>query len=486
MHWKLLVVACAFNLVGEVKGNAAPASQGSSGRLLQESVSHECSFGCTQDSDCDEGLLCSNNHLPELASIGFDSRAQCDFLPADDPTYSRVCFHGLVLPRTNECGHGCSLDSDCDDGLLCSKNHLQALSVAGFDSRGECDFLPANDPIFSHVCFLESILVEPTDSPSNSPTKAPTVSPTGTPTIAPSPNPTASPTTTYCAGSKGSGELTVSLLSQAGGYRTNGDVLAEVVGSDGGVALHTLTTNYVGNIGRTFRLNLDEGDIVRIGIRVNGGRYLWATDRKNAIASDVNRNTARFFFEDQGEIRDFDDLVVRATVTGKTLLQCPDGVTLSKSNMEELLTNPYYNGGSSGWTILNPSGGAAPLYGGTGVNVNRGWEDATGDGVEQTVTTVSGEIYLGMTDVRGRDGKNGVSHTVVLELVDKNSGAILATDTTIVEGKYDKRMVIAARAISSSTTLRVTNPFGVNEYYDDLVVSGGAVVGPGQTPDPCA
>ncbi len=166
----------------------------------------------------------------------------------------------------------------------------------------------------------------------------------------------------------GAGQLTVKIVSQAGAY--NGSLLAEVTDSEGNVTVVTLTDNYDANVGRTFNLDLEAGDSVKVGITVPNGTTIWSDNGGAVRASNVTGDSARLNFEDDGGY-DFDDVVLQTNVVG-TALALPGGEVIG----EVAVPSPV-----SGNDIIMGGEGADTQYGQGGDDtfvVNKA-SDADGD-----------------------------------------------------------------------------------------------------------
>lgn len=271
------------------------------------------------------------------------------------------------------------------------------------------------------------------------------------------------------------GELTVTLISQAGKY--NGDLLAEITGTDGVPSIVTLVHNYDHNIGKTFTAPLPPGATVRVGITILNGFTIWGNNIFAVrIASEKVLGGARLRFEDDGG-HDFDDVILEASVTNNAMLRLPDGAFASPGITTELLTNPGLAGNTDSWDLINPTGGRAPVYSrhAQGVRVNHGDERAGGDGVEQSVGTVAGASYLAFAEFTTNGGRHA-THTILVELLD-GSGEVIGARTEYISEHQRKVVFVPAVAKSATTTLRITNPYSTNSVGSDLIIRDASLAG---------
>jgi len=280
----------------------------------------------------------------------------------------------------------------------------------------------------------------------------------------------------FCdAGACEAGTLTVTLNSQAGAY--NGDLLAEITGTDAVPSIVTLVRNYDHNIGRTFSAPLPPGATVRVGITILHGRnIIWGNNRGAVKIANRFPGGAKLRFEDDGG-HDFDDLILTASVTGNALLRLPDGEFESLGITKELLTNPGLVGSTVGWSLINPTGGRGPIFSrhAQGISTNSGDERAFGDGIEQTVGTIVGAPYVAFAEFTVNGGRHS-THTILVEILD-GSGTVLNTLTKYISEHQRKVVFLPVTASSSTTTLRITNPFSTNSIGSDLVIRDASVAG---------
>lgn len=275
----------------------------------------------------------------------------------------------------------------------------------------------------------------------------------------------------------GSGQLTVTLESQAGGF--NGSFIVEITSADGSVTTQTLTTSYDGSIGQTYNIALSAGDVVRTAFTADGVTY-WSTNG-SAIQTDTDglgSNAIRLRNEDDGG-SDFDDLIYTVSITGDTAYLAPNAEVVSDGGLVQLIDNGDFSNGLTNWTVLNTSGGQAPTTAATAngqLTINSNDEAAAGDGVEQSITTVGGGTYTFSADI-DTNGSTHATHTVLVEAID-SSGNVIASDIqTVSTGESAQLLSMSFEAVGSSTTIRITNPTSTRSDGTDVVVDNVSVIG---------
>ena len=146
-----------------------------------------------------------------------------------------------------------------------------------------------------------------------------------------------------------------------------------------------------------------------------------------------------------------------------------------------LITNGTFASGLSGWTVNNPTGGAAPITytAGTpaspGVGFNNNDEAAIGDSIQQTITTQPGETYD--LSLRLYENGSGVgTHTVVVTVLDA-SGNVVSSQTYVVLNGTIQNPTFAFTATTSTMTIRITNTASTTSVNSDLMVDDVSVVG---------
>ena len=143
----------------------------------------------------------------------------------------------------------------------------------------------------------------------------------------------------------------------------------------------------------------------------------------------------------------------------------------------ELLTNATFAGNMNGWTTINPTGGSGPVYDSSvdGVRINQNDESVYGDGISQTVETVSGGTYDVSVNI-GQNGGNGGDHTIVVEVLD-DAGNVLDSQTVIVSNAAGGATVdLSFVATSDFSTLVITNPTSTATVGTDPLVLGASFV----------
>lgn len=210
-------------------------------------------------------------------------------------------------------------------------------------------------------------------------------------------------------------QLSVTIQSQAGAY--NGALLAEVTDASGNVNVVTLTNNYDANVGRTFDLNLDAGDSVRLGITVDAGYTIWSDNAGAIRTGNVTENSARINFEDDGG-HDFDDVVLQASMTGPATVDLPNGI--------EIGTDGSIGDVSGGDDVIYGGSGNDTIYGDNGVN---GQSPVNGD-EHQLVVTIKSQAgaYNGALLAEVTDESGNVNVVTLTNNYDANVGRTFELD----------------------------------------------------------
>lgn len=146
------------------------------------------------------------------------------------------------------------------------------------------------------------------------------------------------------------------------------------------------------------------------------------------------------------------------------------------------IVNGDFSAGNTGWTLNNPTGGPGPLVYDAGsplspgMSLNNQDEATFGDSIEQTIGTLSGAEYtLGLTLLE--NGSGAASHTVVVEVLD-GSGAVIASQTYVVNDGTTLNPSFTFTANSADTTIRISNPTSTGSFITDVVIDNVSVVGP--------
>lgn len=148
--------------------------------------------------------------------------------------------------------------------------------------------------------------------------------------------------------------------------------------------------------------------------------------------------------------------------------------TLSGDN--SLSNNLIVNGDisrSSGWTVNNPTGGAAPDLNGAEIRFNGQDESQYGDSVEQTFASKAGESHVVKFDLSEKGAGVG-DHTVRVDILN-SAGQVIKTETyTVVDGGA-KQIEFDFTATGSSSTIRFTNTNATNSAGTDAVIDNVSV-----------
>lgn len=221
------------------------------------------------------------------------------------------------------------------------------------------------------------------------------------------------------AGGGGSGSvdnsLTLTIDSQNGYY--NGDVLIEITNANGTVTTQTVTTNYDGNIGNTYTVDLAEGDTVRLGITGDEGTS-WSNIDGDTLTTIVDADTAILNFEDSTDT-DFNDVVITASVSGDVTLSTTGDDVYGGGTGEG--GNDTIIGGAGADTIFGEGGADTIIGGNAGDMVDGG---STGDDNDTLDLSTSGPLRI-VDETTDPDG-NSTSGTV--EFLD-TTGEVTGTMT---------------------------------------------------------
>jgi Ca2+-binding RTX toxin-like protein len=120
------------------------------------------------------------------------------------------------------------------------------------------------------------------------------------------------------------------------------------------------------------------------------------------------------------------------------------------------VTNGDFPTALTGWTVNNPTGGAAPNVVAGTVRFNTANEATFGDSIQQTITTTAGSTYT-VSLAASEIGTGSQSHNVRIDVLDSNNNVIATLTQTIANGG-SATLSLSYTAISASTTIRITNP----------------------------
>ena len=142
------------------------------------------------------------------------------------------------------------------------------------------------------------------------------------------------------------------------------------------------------------------------------------------------------------------------------------GDSLSETIASGAIANGGFSSGLAGWTTVTTP--APTLTNLTGTNsalaFNTG-NSTAGGAVEQAVTTTPGAAYT-LGYMIGETGTGNGTHTFRIDILDAN-GNVIATRTDVVANDATQNLSITYTAVSSSTTIRVTNTATSNTTSSD-------------------
>lgn len=151
----------------------------------------------------------------------------------------------------------------------------------------------------------------------------------------------------------------------------------------------------------------------------------------------------------------------------------------------ELLTNGGFDSNLDNWTIINPSGGQAPVHttqAGGSIRLNSSDEAAGGDGLSQQFGTVIGKTYSAAIELE-ENGGNSASHTVLVEALDDN-GTVIESYTTVIPNGGSETVYLDFVATSSTSEIRITNPSSTGTVGTDVLIVDASVTGVDPQDDP--
>lgn len=129
---------------------------------------------------------------------------------------------------------------------------------------------------------------------------------------------------------------------------------------------------------------------------------------------------------------------------------------------------------AEGWTL---AGSGVLLVYNTALAFNA-WDTAAGGNALQTVTTQAGFDYQLTLDAFEFTWWDSAAppgdHTLVVEVLDA-TGAVLATQTQLVEGRSSYALALSFTATTDDTTLRFSNPTSTRSFQTDLMIDNVAV-----------
>ncbi len=132
------------------------------------------------------------------------------------------------------------------------------------------------------------------------------------------------------------------------------------------------------------------------------------------------------------------------------------------------VTNSTFDTALTGWTVANPTGGAAPNVSGGQVLFNTGNENTFGDSIQQTLTTTAGSSYT-LNLSAGEVGTGNQTQTVRIDILD-GTGNVISTLTQVLANNSTNALSLNYTALSASTTIRITNTAASGSTNSDMFV----------------
>lgn len=175
------------------------------------------------------------------------------------------------------------------------------------------------------------------------------------------------------------------------------------------------------------------------------------------------------------------DTLIGGTGNDTLLGGAGNDVLYGDDNTAQRITNGDFSAGTAGWTINNPTGGAAPTVYDAGSPVSPGLafnnndEGVYGDSIQQTISTNVGEVYdLALTLYE--NGSGSASHTVVVAVLNA-SGAVVTSQTYVVGNGATLNPTFSFTANSAASIIRITNTTSTGSNNTDVVVDNVSVIG---------
>ena len=148
---------------------------------------------------------------------------------------------------------------------------------------------------------------------------------------------------------------------------------------------------------------------------------------------------------------------------------------------EDLVNNGTFTrtGGAftiAGWNNINPTAGFGPFYSGTYVALNASAVSTYGEGVQQTISTVAGQVYSG--SLRAYEDNIGTAnHTLLIEVLD-GAGNVIYSQTEVIVNQTNRAINFTFTAAGPNSTIRLTNPTSTNTVQTDLKLDNVVILGP--------
>lgn len=131
-----------------------------------------------------------------------------------------------------------------------------------------------------------------------------------------------------------------------------------------------------------------------------------------------------------------------------------------------LVVNPNFDSGDTGWTLIEGSGDASlPVVDSGSLQFNQ-QDAAAGDAVEQDVSTVDGFFYLLSFELAELD-TNVASHSMLIEVLDVSDNVIFSRTVAVPDGAVIEDE-FTFQAVSATSTIRFTNISVSDSTQSDL------------------
>lgn len=138
------------------------------------------------------------------------------------------------------------------------------------------------------------------------------------------------------------------------------------------------------------------------------------------------------------------------------------------------ITNGDFSAGETGWTVNNPTGGAAPSVFGGAFYFNGSNEAVYGDSIEQTFSAPVGETQTVTMDLIESNGGTA-THTFQIDILD-SSGTVIETRTYDVLDDTTVNVNFTFVPTTATSTIRITNTTSTSTTTTDGQVDNVSII----------
>lgn len=140
----------------------------------------------------------------------------------------------------------------------------------------------------------------------------------------------------------------------------------------------------------------------------------------------------------------------------------------------EKLTNGNFLSGTAGWTINNPTGGLAPVFGSGVVSFNAGNEGVFGDSIQQSFQASVG-VQQTVSMVLYENNSPVADHSFLVEILD-DGGSVIASHAYVASNQSAVNVNFTFVPTSATSTLRITNTGATTSINTDGKVSAVSIL----------